>query len=216
MGPFLEPGIAFPTLTMHQKGLPAMSPRTIVTALATSLVVWHAGGRVAPAVESYVADPVHSSIVYRVKHMNVSYFWGRFDSFAGAFTLDEANPVESQFEFSVKVDSIDTANAKRDQHLKSPDFFNAVQFPTITFKSQSVKKTGDAYEVVGDLMLLGVTKPVTVKVVPTGKGKGPTGAPIAGIEATLSLKRSDFGMNKMVGVVSDDVWVTVGIEGQRK
>jgi polyisoprenoid-binding protein YceI len=168
------------------------------------------------AADSYTADPVHSTIVYRVKHMNATYFWGRFNTITGSFTLDEANPAQSRFEFQVKADSIDTGNAKRDQHLKSPDFFNVVQFPTIAFKSQSVTKSGQAYEVVGDLTLHGVTKPITVKVVPTGTGKGPMGGPIAGIEATLLLKRTDFGMSNMLGGLGDDVWVTVSVEGRRK
>jgi polyisoprenoid-binding protein YceI len=168
------------------------------------------------AAESYAADPVHSSLVYRVKHMNAAYFWGRFNNITGSFSIDEANPAQCQFEFQVKADSVDTGNPKRDQHLKSPDFFNVVQFPTIGFKSQSVAKSGDGYEVVGDLTLHGVTKPVTVKVVPTGKGKGPGGQPVAGIEATLMLKRTDFGMSNMVGPLGDEVWVTVGVEGRRK
>jgi polyisoprenoid-binding protein YceI len=170
----------------------------------------------ARAAEAYAADPVHSSLVYRVKHFNATYFWGRFNTINGSFSLDDANPANCQFEFQVKADSIDTGNAKRDKHLKSPDFFNVVQFPTIAFKSQSVTRSGEAYEVVGDLTMHGVTKPITVKVVPTGKGKGPMGAPIAGIEATLLLKRTDFGMSNMVGPLGDDVWVTVSIEGRRK
>jgi polyisoprenoid-binding protein YceI len=173
-------------------------------------------GRRQGAAEAYAADPVHSSLVYRVKHMNATFFWGRFNNISGSFSLDEANPAASQFEFQVKADSIDTGNAKRDLHLKSPDFFNAVQFPTIGFKSQSVTKKADAYEVVGELTLHGVTKPVTVKVVPTGMGKDQAGRPIAGIEATLVIKRTDFGMSNMVGPLGDDVWVTVGVEGRRK
>jgi polyisoprenoid-binding protein YceI len=188
----------------------------LLSALALSILGGLAVSAPASAAEAYAADPVHSSLVYRVKHFNATYFWGRFNTITGSFTLDEANPAQCQFDFQVKADSIDTGNAKRDQHLKSPDFFNVVQFPTIAFKSQKVTKSGEAYDVVGDLTLHGVTKPVTVKVVPTGKGKGPMGAPIAGIEATLTLKRTDFGMSNMVGPLGDDVWVTVGIEGRRK
>jgi polyisoprenoid-binding protein YceI len=188
----------------------------ILRALGLSIVCTFAAGRPLAAAETYVADPVHSSLVYRIKHMNATYFWGRFNSINGSFTLDEANPAQCQFEFQVKADSVDTGNAKRDAHLKSPDFFNVVQFPTIAFKSQSVTRSGDAYEVVGELTLHGVTKPVTVKVVPTGKGKGPGGAPIAGIEATLMIKRTDFGMSNMVGPLGDEVLVNVGIEARRK
>ena len=193
-----------------------MSSRTILPALALSLVTWLGADRSGRAAETYAADPVHSSLVYRVKHMNTSFFWGRFDAIAGSFTLDDANPAESRFEFQVKADSVDTADAKRDQHLKSPDFFNVVQFPTITFKSQSIAKSGNAYEVSGDLTLHGVTKPVAVRVVPTGTGKDMRGTPIAGIEATLNIKRSDFGMSKMIPAVGDEVWINVSIEGARK
>ncbi|MEA2630841.1 MAG: hypothetical protein QOE66_1060 [Chloroflexota bacterium] len=193
-----------------------MSPRTILPAVALSLVTWLGAGQSGRAAETYAADTTHSSVVYRVKHMNTSFAWGRFNDIKGAFTLDESNPAEGRFEFQVKADSVDTADAKRDQHLKSPDFFNVVQFPTITFKSQSITKSGNAYEVSGDLTLHGVTKPVAVRVVPTGTGKDMRGTPIAGIEATLSIRRSDFGMTKMIPAVGDDVWVNVSIEGARK
>jgi polyisoprenoid-binding protein YceI len=148
--------------------------------------------------------------------MDTTFFWGRFNSIDGTFALDEANPAKSQFEFQVKADSVDTGIPKRDLHLKSPDFFNVKQYPTIAFKSHSVTMVGDAYDVTGDLTLHGVTKPVKVKIVLTGKGQDPKRTPIAGIEATFTIKRSDFGMTNMVGPVGDDVWITVGIEGKRK
>lgn len=166
--------------------------------------------------ETYQADTAHSSVVFRVKHMNTSYAWGRFNDITGTFSLDKANPAEIKLAFQVKTESIDTANAKRDQHLKGPDFFNAVQYKTISFVSKSVEPDGDAYEVTGDLTLHGVTKPVTVKLTPSGEGAGPGGGRIAGIEATFLVKRSDFGMNKMVGPVGDDVTVIVSVEGGAK
>jgi polyisoprenoid-binding protein YceI len=170
----------------------------------------------ARAAETYQADSVHSSVVFRVKHMNTSYFWGRFNGVEGSFTLDEANPAQSQLQFKVKSAGVDTGNAARDTHLKGPDFLNAVQFPAITFTSKSVAKSGNAYEVSGDLTLHGVTKPVALRITPTGAGKDMRGTPIAGIETAFTIKQSDFGMTKMVGPVGDDVWVNVSIEGQRK
>jgi polyisoprenoid-binding protein YceI len=193
-----------------------MSLRTIVPAMTLSLIASLVAVRAGSAADMYAVDTVHSSIVFRVKHMNTAYFWGRFNNLAGSFSLDEANPAASQFEFQVKVDSVDTGNTKRDTHLKSPDFFNAVQFPVIAFTSQTVKKTASGYDVIGELTLHGVTKPVSVQVIPTGNGKGPSGRPIAGLEATLNFKRSDFGMTNMVGPVGDDVLVNVGVEGSRK
>ncbi len=168
------------------------------------------------AADTYAADPVHSAVVFRVKHMNTSHAWGRFNDIAGTFSLNEADPSQSQLDFQVKVGSIDTGNAKRDQHLKGPDFFNAVQFPGIHFKSKSVSKAKDGYEVSGELTLHGQTHPILVKVVPTGSGKGPSGAAIAGIDASFNVKQSQFGMTKMVGPIGDDVWVNVSIEGVKK
>ena len=117
----------------------------------------------------------------------------------------------------MKVESIDTHNAKRDQHLKSPDFFNAKQFPAITFKSKQVKKSSkDTYEVTGDLTIHGVTRPVTVKVTNTGSGKDPMGANRIGFETIFTIKRSDFGMKFMLGPVSDEIRLIVSIEGIRQ
>jgi polyisoprenoid-binding protein YceI len=171
----------------------------------------------AKAADSYQADTTHSSVVFRVKHMNTSYAWGRFNDLTGSFVLDDQDPAQSQFEFQVEAASIDTGQAKRDQHLKSPDFFNAVQFPTIAFKSKTVASAGPStFEVTGDLTLHGVTRPLTLKVVRTGAGMGPTGKPIAGIETSFAIRRSDFQMTKMVGPVSDGVWVNVSVEGVKQ
>ena len=189
-----------------------MSNRIPALALALTLATACA----AAAAETYQTDAVHSSVVFRVKHMNTSHAWGRFNDLSGTFTLDEASPAAIALDFTVKADSIDTGNAKRDQHLKSPDFFSAVQYPTIAFKSTAVTKSAKGYDVVGDLTLHGVTKAIKVTLSPVGKGKGPTGGEIAGIDATFTIKQSDFGMKKMVGPIGDDVWVNVSIEGVKK
>ncbi len=165
------------------------------------------------AADTFKVDAVHSSVIYRVKHMNTSFSYGRFDQFEGAFTLDATDAAKSSFDLKIKVDSVNSANEKRDQHLKSPDFFNAKQFPSISFKSTKVVKSGEKYQVTGDLTLHGTTKPVTLDIVPTGSSKGPTGAAIAGVEATFKIKRSDFGMNKMVPMIGDEVVVIVSLEG---
>jgi polyisoprenoid-binding protein YceI len=191
-----------------------MSPRSIVAVLALGLVSSLAAGRPGLAAEKYTADPVHSTLVFRVKHVNTTDFWGRFNTIAGSFTLDEANPAGCQFEFTVKADSVDTGNGARDKHLKGPDFFNAVQFPEISFKSQSIKQSGNGYEVTGDLTLHGVTKPTTIRIVPTGKGEM-RGKAIAGIAVTFQIKQSDFGMTKNVGPLGDEVLIHAGIEGQK-
>jgi polyisoprenoid-binding protein YceI len=169
------------------------------------------------AAESYKVDPVHSSAVFRIKHANVSYFAGRFNAPDGTFTLDDADPTKSSFNIVLSVDKIDTANEKRDAHLKSPDFFNAKQYPTITFKSTSVKKgEGSALQVTGDLTMHGVTKSITVPVELTGKGQFPAGTQRAGVEATFVVKRSEFGMTGMQGPLGDDVKVLVGLSAVKQ
>lgn len=171
----------------------------------------------AAAGDTYTTDAVHSTVVFRIKHNNTSHSWGRFNDISGTFAIDESDPAQSSLAFTVKAASIDTNNSARDQHLKSPDFFNAVQFPTISFKSTAVSKASDGnYEVVGDLTLHGITRSIRAKVVPTGSGKDMKGTPTAGIDASFIIKRSDFGMGKMVGPLGDDVWVNVSIEGVKK
>ena len=181
-----------------------------------SIPICLAAAAAAIASDTYQADPVHSSIVFRVKHANTAYFWGRFNEISGSFTLDEADAGAVDLQFQVKTASVDTANPKRDEHLKGPDCFNAAQFPTITFKSKSARSSGSGYEVQGELTLHGVTRPVTVRLTPTGTGKGPTGKPIGGIEASLSIKQSDFGITKLAPMIGDIVWVNVSVEGTRQ
>lgn len=169
----------------------------------------------AVAVE-YKVDPVHSTVMFRVKHMNASMAYGRFNAVSGTFALD-SDPAKCAFDVTVKTDSIDTASPDRDKHLKNTDFFNAKQFPTIAFKSKSVASAGQGmFEVTGDLTMHGVTKPVTVKMEHTGSGKGMKGEALAGVEAVMTIKRSDFGMKGMVGPIGDDVRVIVSLEGAGK
>src|SRR5437868_12113067 len=92
-----------------------------------------------PAADSYEIDPVHSMLVFRIKHMDVGMIYGRFNGPTGKFTFDEQNPSASSFQAQVKAADFDTGNEKRDQHVRGPDFFNAREFPTISFKSTSVK-----------------------------------------------------------------------------
>jgi polyisoprenoid-binding protein YceI len=168
-----------------------------------------------PPADTYQVDTVHSSMVFRVKHMGAANFYGRFNAISGNFMLDD-DPAKNSFQITIQTESVDTANAKRDQHLKSPDFFNAKQFPTITFKSSQSKKTGDnTFDVTGDLTLHGVTKPVTAKITKTGGGNV-RGKQIAGVEAELIFKRSDYGMNFALDSLGDDIFVIVSLEGARQ
>jgi polyisoprenoid-binding protein YceI len=175
----------------------------------------------AVAAENYQVDPVHASLIFRAKHVNVGIFYGRFNAIAGQFTLDEANPSKSSFNFEVQTASVDTQQEKRDAHLKSPDFFNVKQYPTITFKSTAVKKgeQTNVLEVTGDLTFHGVTKSVTVPVEVTGRGEFPKGTQRAGVESVFTIKMSDFdvkGIPGMPGAVGDDVRLMFAAEGVKQ
>lgn len=158
---------------------------------------------------AYKVDAVHSSVFFRIRHAT-SFFYGRFNQVSGSFDLN-ADPAKSSLDITVKTDSIDSNNAKRDQHLKSQDFFSATEFPAITFKGKEFKKSADnKWEVKGDLTLHGVTKPVTVAVEDTSAGAG------GGLEAKFTIKRSDYGMGFMSDKgLGDEVTVMVGLEGKK-
>src|SRR5437879_3709531 len=111
--------------------------------------------------DEYVLDEAHSGVNFKISHIGLSWTFGRFKEVSGSCTLDAAAPAKSAFNLTIKADSIDTNNQKRDDHLKSPDFFNATQFPTITFKSTAVKPVEGGLEVTGDFTMHGVTKAVT-------------------------------------------------------
>jgi len=167
--------------------------------------------------ETYKIDPVHSTIGFKVRHLT-GKVTGRFADVTGLIHIDADHPETSSVEAEIQAKSIDTANDKRDGHLKSPDFFDVEKFATITFKSKKVtlvdKETAD---VLGDLTLHGVTKEVTLHVQFLGKGKGMDGSPQTGWEATTKINRADYGLvwNKLIegtAVVGEEVDITLNIE----
>ena len=163
------------------------------------------------ATTSYKVDPAHSFVIFRIKHMDTGHVYGRFNEPNGAITIDDSDPSKSSFTLELATQKVDTGIQKRDEHLRSPDFFNAKQFPTIKFVSKEVKKTDKGYEVTGDLTLHGVTKSITVNMEQTGQGAmGPR--QIIGFETTVDLKRSDFGMKTMLGPAADDVRLIISLE----
>ncbi len=156
-------------------------------------------------------------MVFKIKHQKVANFYGRFNEVSGSFNLNAAAPESSTIEVKVNADSVDSANTKRDQHIKSADFFSVKEFPDITFKSTSTAKVSDGvYDVTGDLTFRGVTKPITARVTDTGTGEGRGGAKLAGIEAVFTIQRSEFGMGFMPGGLGEDVQLIVALEGAMK
>lgn len=175
------------------------------------------GANLAQAADTYEIDAAHSNYLFRVKHLGVSYTYGRFNESSGKFTIEPADPSKNSIEIEVKTNSIDTANEARDKHLKGPDFFNTVEFPAMTFKSTSFKKKDDGnYEVTGDLTIHGVTKPVTATAELVGAGKGMRGEMRAGWDATLVIDRTDFGMNYMPDNIGTEVTLTIAVEGVKQ
>ena len=167
-----------------------------------------------PKAETFEVDPVHSVVIFRIKHLNVSAFYGRFNEVKGSFTVDDGGA--GAVDITIVAASVDTANARRDGHLKSPDFFSAKQFPEITFKSKSLKKLeGNRYEAKGTLSLHGVSKEITVALERIGSGEA-MNAYRTGFEGTFTIKRSDFGMKWRLDMLGDEIRVIMGIEGMRK
>jgi polyisoprenoid-binding protein YceI len=167
--------------------------------------------------ETFRVDPVHACVWFRINHLNIANFYGRFNEIGGTFILDKNDSKACSLDMEVKTASIDTNNADRDKHLKAPDYFDAEKHPTITYKSRRFKKVSDTrYEVLGDLTLRGVTKPLIIRLEHTGSGQDPWGNYRAGIETTFTIKRSDFGMTAMPGALGDEVRLTVALEGIRQ
>jgi polyisoprenoid-binding protein YceI len=176
--------------------------------------------RSAPESATWNADPVHSVVLFKIKHMSASWTYGRFNDISGTVEAADDGTGVTGASFVVKTDSIDTHNEKRDAHLRNPDFFNAKQFPEITFKSTSAKPIdADTTELTGELSLHGQTKPLTLKVVRTGVGKNPqSGAALVGWESTFVVKRADFGIGAKFGdaMVGEDVTLTVAVEASKQ
>jgi polyisoprenoid-binding protein YceI len=183
--------------------------RTILPALLVLTAAFSAKTAVA---DDYKVDGVHSSVSFKVGHLGISWIHGRFNQVSGEFTIDGNN---SSFGLTIKADSVDTGIPKRDGHLKSPDFFNVKQFPLITFKSTAVKMVDDGYDVTGDLTMHGKTNAITMKLT-GGKTLEFMGRQLIGFSTQLSLKRTDYGMTKLVPAAGDEVRIDISLEGLKK
>jgi polyisoprenoid-binding protein YceI len=173
---------------------------------------------------TYQIDTAHTQAQFKVRHLMVSNVKGEFDKVTGTVTFDDANPGASAIDITIDVASISTREPQRDTHLKSPDFFDVEKFPTITFVSKEVVKSGeDSFEVVGDLTIHGVTKTIDLNVTSvTPEVKDPYGLFRRGAEAKTTILRSDFGLvfNMVLeagGVaISDEVHITIDTEFTRQ
>jgi polyisoprenoid-binding protein YceI len=175
------------------------------------------------ALSAWNIDPSHSAIAFSVRHMVVSKTRGRFTRWSGQLRFDAANPAASTVEVSIDPASLDTADAQRDAHLRSPDFFDVEKYPSASFRSTKVEvAAGDRYRVTGDLAIHGVTKPVVLDVTYEGSGKDPWGGERAGFLASTAIDRKDFGLewNKALEtgglLVGDKVELTLEIEAVKQ
>jgi polyisoprenoid-binding protein YceI len=168
---------------------------------------------VALAADSYTVDPLHTFPRFRINHLGFSTMQGRFDKTAGKITLDRAAKTGT-VELAIDTASVDTGFIKRDDHLKSPDFFNAAEFPTITYKSTSIHFNGDTpSSVEGNLTIAGVTRPVTFTIDAFNCGANPMNKKNeCGADASAEIKRSDFGVKYGTPVIGDEVKLILEIE----
>lgn len=173
---------------------------------------------------SYTVDSAHSGAIFSIRHSGVNNFRGRFDTLNGEFTFDPSDPIGGSFKAEIPIESVNTGNAKRDGHLESADFFNAKQYPVATFESTGVSPTGETnvFDLSGELTLHGVTKAIEAKMTWIGTGEF-RGKPVAGLEASFTIKRSDFGITTYLapdggegGGLGNTVNVTIFVEGARQ
>lgn len=173
---------------------------------------------------TYTLDPFHSTIQFRVKHLMIANVTGAFEKFKGTVVIDEKDITKSKVDVSIEMASLNTAIGKRDEHLRSPDFFDVAKFPVMTFVSTKVERAGtDKLKVTGNLTIKGVTKPAVLAVDgPTGEITSPQGDVKRGASATAKINRQDFGVSwnkKLDGggvVVADDVFIMIDTEMARQ
>jgi polyisoprenoid-binding protein YceI len=171
----------------------------------------------------WTVDPSHSTVEFSVRHMMVSNVKGQFAGVSGKIETVDENLADAQVEVEIDASTIDTRADQRDTHLKSPDFLDVENYPSITFKSRRIDDKGNGtFDVVGDLTIRGVTREVTLHATDNGRGNTPFGTYIAGFSATTEFNRQDFGAKWNVALeaggflVGDTVKVSLEIEAAKE
>lgn len=163
--------------------------------------------------DAYKVDPVHSHVVYRITHANAGASWGRFVDPTGTF---ERAGDELKLDITVDVKNLTTDNKQRDEHVSGPDLFNVQQFPTMTFKSKSSKKTSDGWDVTGDLTVKGRAKEITVHFKQVGEADSPQMGHRVGIETEVTIDRMEYGLDGWPDMLGHDVRMFIAFEGVRQ
>lgn len=185
-------------------------------ALAALIALVSAPAQAAP--EKYEYDTLHTQVLFSINHMGFTDSHGRFNKFTGGFTLDEQNPEASTADITIDVNSLDMADATWNDHVKEK-FLEPAKFPTMTFKSTAIKRTGDkTADLTGDLTLHGTTKPVTLQVTLNQIGPHPMKGDQkdAGFTLTGKIKRSDFGIAAFIPMVGDEVSLLIEVDGMHQ
>jgi polyisoprenoid-binding protein YceI len=189
------------------------------TVLATVFALVLAGLGQHTHAATYDVDATHTFIHYTVDHLGVAPNMGRFDAAKGTIDFTPDDLGAASVKVVVDASSLDTGNDKRDGHLKSADFLNVEQYPTITFTAEgfeAVEGEADTWLVPGTLSLHGVTQDIEVTVHKTGEGEGMQGEQRIGFRTTFTIKRSDYGMDKMIPAIGDEVTMDIIIEGVKQ
>lgn len=181
--------------------------------IAVALLVAVAAPAMAEPV-AYTIDPTHTQIAFTYSHFGFSNITGRFDATEGTLTYDPANPSASSIEISTQISSVTTGVVKLDDHLKNADYFDATAYPTATFKSTKVEAAGEGkLSLAGDLTIRGVTLPASFDVIINKVGDHPmAGKPAAGFDATGTIDRAAFGIEKYVQATGPEVKLAITIE----
>ncbi len=171
---------------------------------------------------TWVIDPTHTNLGFSARHAMVAKVRGNFGEFSGSFTIDGDNLAASTAEVTIQVASIDTKTADRDTHLKSPDFLDVENFPTITFVSTAVTPKGDDVVITGDLTIHGVTKSVEIEYEFVGISQDPWGQTKIGFEGSTKISRKDFGLTwnaalETGGVlIGDEIKLNLDVEATKQ
>lgn len=196
-----------------------IAPRRAHIGLITGAVLGclHASAHAEP----FVLDKGYTAVTFSWSHLGLSRQNARFNGVEGTADIDPQNPENSKIDVTIRANTVQSGNDAFDRILRSPDYFNAATYPTITFKSQSVNRTGEkTADVVGDLNILGKSHPVTMRATlnvfgdhPSG-GANPTylGKKVAGFSATTQIKRSEWGMSKGTPMISDEIDIMIETE----
>ncbi len=180
-----------------------------------ALLVLGCAGSSLNAAENYTVDPEHTAVTFKIQHLGINFVHGRFNEVAGAFTTAKDNPGQASFALAIKVSSIDTNVKQRDDHLRSPDFFDVMKFPEMTFKSTRVEAADNGYKVTGNFTMHGVTRSITFTVTGGKIVEFPKGVQRTGFSTIFVLRRSDFGIKYLPDVIGDEVNIAIGFEGTR-